>query len=207
MVATMVATPVLSLVTDNSGSIDAIDFAIYRQYLLGMVTSLPANADIDKDGEITSIDFGLLRQHLLGIIELGPDDNSSPSAPNERNAFTTIEAEEYNSTNSSTIELIGTGNGGNGLGYIENGDHIAFKNVDFGSGANSFKARVAYGGDSSTTIQLRLGSPTGTIIGSLNVSSTGWDDYTELSTSVSGASGKRIYTFASMDQLILTPYI
>ena len=46
---------------------------------------------------------------------------------------------------------------------------------------------VIYGGDNSTTIELRLGSPTGTLIGSLNVESTGGWDLQELSTTVSGA--------------------
>ena len=90
------------------------------------------------------------------------------------------------------MEIIGTGNNGSGIGYIEDGDYLVFNKTNFGSGASTFKARVAYGGDSSTTIQLRLGSPTGTLIGSLNVESTGgWDDYRELSTTVSGASGEK----------------
>ncbi|NLL06241.1 MAG: carbohydrate-binding protein, partial [Clostridiaceae bacterium] len=110
-------------------------------------------------------------------------------AVTERSAFTGLEAEKYNSLSSSTMELIGTGNGGSGIGYIENGDYLVFNKTNFGSGASSFKANVAYGGDTSTTIQLRLGSATGTLIGALEVSSTGgWDDYEELTTTVSGAS-------------------
>jgi len=120
----------------------------------------------------------------------GGNNGNQSSAPAEQNAFTTLEAEKYNSTNSSTVQIIGTGNGGSGVGYIENGNYLVFKNVNFGSGAASFKARVAYGGNSTTTIQLRLGSSTGTLIGSLNVASTGgWDSYKELTTTVSGASG------------------
>jgi len=117
-------------------------------------------------------------------------NNGNPGSPvTEQSAFTTLEAEKYNSTNSSTAKVIGTANGGSGMGYIENGDYLTFNKVNFGSGATSFKARVAYGGDSSTTIELRLGGPTGTLIGSLKVASTGgWDSYKELSTTVSGAS-------------------
>ena len=186
---------------NNSGTIDSIDLAIYKQYLLGMISSFPApqNADIDNDGNYTSIDFAMIKQHLLGMIDLttrgNPNNggnNGNPGNTSPIDAFSKIEAENYSSNSSSTMEKIGTDNGGSGLGYIENGDYIVFKNVNFGSGANSFTARVAYGGNSSTTIQLRLGSSTGTIIGSLNVTSTGgWDSYRELSTSVSGASGTK----------------
>lgn len=119
-----------------------------------------------------------------------PTDPQDPTTPvTERSAFTTLEAESYNSASSSTMKKIGTDNGGSGVGYIENGNYLVFNKINFGTGASTFKSRVAYGGNSSTTIQLRLGSPTGTIIGSLNVPSTGgWDTYKELSTTVSGAS-------------------
>lgn len=113
--------------------------------------------------------------------------NSIPTATpqaSEKSAFTTIEAEDYNSANSSTLKSIGTG-----VGYIENGDSLIFNKINFGSGARSFKAKVANGNNTNTTIQLRLGSPSGNLIGSLNVPSTGgWDTYKELSTTVSGVS-------------------
>ena len=122
----------------------------------------------------------------------GGNGGNTGTPVTERSAFTTLQAEEYNTTNSSTLEKIGIGNAGSGVGYIENGDHLVFNKTNFGSGATSFKARVAYGGDGSTTIQLRLGSPTGTLIGSLNVESTGgWDSYKELSTTISDASGEK----------------
>jgi len=126
-----------------------------------------------------------------------PSNNPSPSASNNSSptpssttkisAFDTIEAENYNDTNSTTIETIGTGSG-NGVGYIENGNTILFRNVDFGSGADSFKVRVA--GSSNTNIELRLGSSTGTLIGTMSVSPTGdWDTYEEQTCSVNNATG------------------
>ncbi|MHB8064913.1 MAG: glycoside hydrolase family 11 protein [Ruminiclostridium sp.] len=126
-------------------------------------------------------------------MEISVGDNPDPEDPaTERSAFKTIEAESYNSASSSTIEKIGTDNGGSGVGYIENGNYLVFKNINFGTGASSFKSRVASENSSSTTIQLRLGSQTGALIGSLNVPSTGgWNTYKELSTTVSGASGTK----------------
>ncbi len=56
---------------DENGVVNSLDFAKYRMYLLGTVSSLPAAADIDDNGSKSSIDFAMLRQHLLGMIELG----------------------------------------------------------------------------------------------------------------------------------------
>ncbi len=119
-----------------------------------------------------------------------PEDPEDPEQPvDERSAFSAIDSSTYNDTNSSSIEKIGT-DSGNGVGYIENGNYLVYKNINFGTGAASFKAHVANGNNSSTTIQLRTGSSTGAIIGSLTVPATGgWDTYKDLSTTVSGVSG------------------
>ncbi|WP_010250403.1 endo-1,4-beta-xylanase [Acetivibrio cellulolyticus] len=110
------------------------------------------------------------------------------ATPGPRSAFTQIEAEEYNNVNSSTIEKVGTANGGSGLGYINNGDYTVYSKVDFGSGATSFKALVADAG--TANIELRLNSPTGTIIGTLSVAETGgWNTYKEQTCSISKTSG------------------
>ncbi|HEY9060547.1 MAG TPA: glycoside hydrolase family 11 protein, partial [Pseudobacteroides sp.] len=133
-------------------------------------------------------------------LSFGPSSSPSTSNPTPTptrpttssttkiSAFDKIEAENYNDYSSSTIEKIGTSDGGNGVGYIENGNNLVFKNVDFGSGATSFKARVA--GQSNTDIQLRLGSPTGTLLGTLSAAPTGsWDTYEEQSCNISKATG------------------
>lgn len=54
----------------GDGSVDAIDFAYMRKYLLGMCKDFPATndlyvADIDNDLRITAVDFALLRTWLL----------------------------------------------------------------------------------------------------------------------------------------------
>jgi hypothetical protein len=122
-----------------------------------------------------------------------PASSANPTATptslpaTERSAFSTIEAEEYNSANGTNLRSIGTG-----VGYIQNGDYIVYNMINFGSGANTFKAKVANGNTTATTIQLRLGSPSGTLIGSLVVPTNGdWDAYDELSTTVSGVSGTK----------------
>ena len=100
-----------------------------------------------------------------------------------------IEAENYSSVSSSTIQKIATTNG-NGLGYIENGNYLVFNNVNFGTGVNSLTALVANGINSSTNIEARLGSATGTLLGTLQVPSTGgWDTYQEKACNLSSATG------------------
>lgn len=113
----------------------------------------------------------------------------SPTPVVERSAFSRIEAEEYNDINSSTMQIIGTAGGGSGIGYIENGDYLVYKSIDFGNGATVFKALVATTG--TPNIELRLNSPTGTLIGTLPVASTGgFNAYEEQSCSVSKVTGK-----------------
>lgn len=116
----------------------------------------------------------------------GSSSSPQPSQePTEKSAFTTIEAEDYDSMQSSTIQNIGVG-----IGYIESGDSVMFGKVNFGNGANSFKAKVANGNTTSTNIEIRIGSANGTLAGTLTVPGTGgWNDYEEMTTSVSGLSG------------------
>ena len=58
---------------NGDGSIDALDNALMRQVLLGLVTELPVQddlyaADLDGDGQITALDMALLKKYLLGLI-------------------------------------------------------------------------------------------------------------------------------------------
>lgn len=60
---------------DNN--IDALDFALMKQYLLGIVTDFPASddmyaADLNGDGSINALDLALMKQYLLGIITKFP---------------------------------------------------------------------------------------------------------------------------------------
>ncbi|AGF55874.1 hypothetical protein B0P06_005875 [Clostridium saccharoperbutylacetonicum] len=79
--------------------------------------------------------------------------------------------------------------GGQNISNIENGDWIKVKGVNFGTGAASFNARVA-SATSGGNIELRLDSPTGTLIGTCSVQGTGgWQSWVNKSCKVSGAKG------------------
>lgn len=87
------------------------------------------------------------------------------------------------------IETEPCSEGGRNVGYIENGDWIQVKGVDFGSGAKSFEARVA-SGSSGGKIEIRLDSLTGTLIGTLTVLGTGgWQEWTTEKCDVSNVTG------------------
>jgi len=84
--------------------------------------------------------------------------------------------------------------GGMNAGFIENGDWILVKNLDFGTGASSFEARVASAG-AGGNIEIRVGSTTGTLVGTCAVPVTGgWQTWQNVTCNVSGLSGiKNIY--------------
>ncbi len=90
---------------------------------------------------------------------------------------------------SSGVETESSSEGGMNVGSINNGDYIKVKGVNFGTGASSFEARVA-SATSGGNIELRLGSPTGTLVGTCTVQGTsGWQTWTTRSCAVSGATG------------------
>ncbi|MGJ8653632.1 MAG: carbohydrate-binding protein [Opitutaceae bacterium] len=108
---------------------------------------------------------------------------------NTIDAFSVIEAEDYDDQSGVLTQNTGDTGGGLNLQAIDNGDWAAYYNVDFGSGANEFQARVA-SNTSGGNIEVRLGSPTGTLVGTAIVPGTGnWQSYVTVTASVSGASG------------------
>ncbi len=81
-----------------------------------------------------------------------------------------------------------SGEGDLNLSGIENGDYIKLKGVDFGTGASSVDVRVA-SATSGGNIEFRLGSLTGTLVGTCAVSGTGgWQTWTTRSCSVDAAA-------------------
>jgi hypothetical protein len=64
---------------DGNGDVNAIDFALMKQYLLGSITKFPsadgaAAADLDTSGKIDPLDFVLMKKYLLGLITMFPAD-------------------------------------------------------------------------------------------------------------------------------------
>ncbi|RZA06704.1 MAG: carbohydrate-binding protein, partial [Moraxellaceae bacterium] len=109
------------------------------------------------------------------------------AAPASTPAFNQIEAEKYSSQSGVQTE-VSTEAGGN-VGWIDNGDYLAFQNVDFQSTAQSFSARVSSAGVGGN-IEIRVDSLNGALAGTCKVPVTGgWQTWTNTDCAVSPIEG------------------
>ncbi|WP_036942007.1 glycosyl hydrolase family 95 catalytic domain-containing protein [Pseudobacteroides cellulosolvens] len=117
-----------------------------------------------------------------------PTPTLTPSTtPVTRSAFTQNEAESFDKQ--SGVQTEACTEGGEDVGYIENGDYVVYNNVNFGSGAASFQVRCA-SASGGGNIEIRLDSITGPLVGTCQVASNGeWQTYDDAKCSVNGASG------------------
>ncbi|MGK5742192.1 ThuA domain-containing protein [Micromonospora sp. URMC 103] len=136
------------------------------------VRSLAGHIGIQNHGTGDDVSFRNVR-----IKELG---GTPPPGGN-----TTVQAEAFSSA--SGVSAVGKAgaNGGQTLGYVEPGDWAAYNGVDL-TGVTSFRARIVSGGPGGT-IQVRTGSPTGPVLGSVAVPNTGgWNTFADVTTTLSG---------------------
>ena len=124
----------------------------------------------------------------------GPTNTPAPTSTSTtvptRSAFTQIEAESYNSQVGTQLETTSDTGGGQDVGFTDSSDYLVFNNIDFGSGANSVQLRLASGATFSGSVEFRLGSPIGALIGTVSTSSTGgWQVWQTNTGTISGANG------------------
>ncbi|HEX6682391.1 MAG TPA: carbohydrate-binding protein [Candidatus Limnocylindrales bacterium] len=143
------------------------------------------------------------RSGLYDVYTVGSGTFSFGSFPNSTGGNVTVQAETFSSQSGVQVVNAGGAVGGARLGYIAAGDWAGYGNVDVG-GAVSLRARVSSAGNGGT-LQVRTGSQTGPVIGSVAVPVTGgWDTYTNVTTTLSGVPGgtANIYlTFAGTGNL------
>lgn len=119
-----------------------------------------------------------------GTVTLSPETTVAEPI----SAFETIEAEDYDEQ--SGIKTEDCAEGGKNVGYIENGDFLLFRDVDFGDGAGSFSARVS-GGQEGSAIELYLDTLDSSPVGRCKVTSTGgWQNWTDAACNVALISGE-----------------
>ncbi|WP_315095472.1 glycosyl hydrolase [uncultured Cellulomonas sp.] len=108
-------------------------------------------------------------------------------------ATSRIQAEAYNGMAGVAKETTQDVDGGQDVGWIANGDHLRFDNVNFGSTPRStFSARVASGAADgiSGLVTVRLDSLTGPSIGSFALSNTGgWQIWRTVPANIQGTTG------------------
>ncbi|WDZ84723.1 ThuA domain-containing protein [Micromonospora cathayae] len=98
---------------------------------------------------------------------------------------TVVQAEAYTSASGVTKVSKSSANGGQAVGYIDPGDWTAYQSVNL-TGVTALRARTASAG-AGGTIQVRTGSPTGTVLGQVAVPVTGsWDSFTTVTANLSG---------------------
>ena len=111
------------------------------------------------------------------------------SAPPILSAYSKIEAENFDTSASITTPTSSDTGGGLCVSANVDSGWTQYYSVDFGSiGAISFSARVATG-SGGKHIVVHDGSPTGTILGTLNMVTTGWSTYTTQTCSITLTTG------------------
>ena len=171
--------------TNHTGIIDfnGHSYFFYHNGALKSGGSVPSNGD----GYHRSVCLEEFTYNADGSFPTIASTTTGPKAIANLNPYLKNEAETIAWESGVTTEVCSEG--GMDVTSIGSGDYIKVKNVDFGTGATSFTARVAASA-AGGTIQIRLGSQTGTLVGTCNVSATGgtqtWADTT---CTISGASG------------------
>jgi hypothetical protein len=133
----------------------------------------------------------------------GSGSGTTTPPTGNRDAYSAIQAESYDSQSGTIAETTADTGGGQDLGSIANGDWALYKGVNFGStAATQFYARVASGAASGVSglVQVRLDSPTATPIGSFSLANTGgWQSWRTVPANLSSATGTHdVYlTFSS----------
>jgi type 1 glutamine amidotransferase len=96
----------------------------------------------------------------------------------------TVQAESFTGAGGVQAFMKDGAHNGQTLGYIDPGDWASYGGVDL-TGATSLTARVVSGGPGGT-IQVRTGSATGTVLGSVAVPNTGgWSTYADVTGNLS----------------------
>lgn len=190
---------------NSDGVIDTLDLAMLSRYIMEITDTLPVQekvADLNGDGVLDSVDVSLMSRYILKIIDKFPvesEGGTKPTSPpppptktpgpNTKDAFRKIEAENFDETNSTTIQTVGTGDGDNAIGWIEPGDYVVYKDLNFSPGAKSMEVYVATQND-TVDIEIRLDSPDGNPVAILTVENTGgWNFYQRASVNLPTING------------------
>jgi hypothetical protein len=143
---------------NSDNSVNSIDFAIYRSFLLGShQIDDETIADLNGDGLANALDFGVLRQYLLGMITSFPvNETVTPTAtaaiPTPTDTVT--DPKEAWKNNQGTINL------GNSITYTGSGISVSGTTVYIRSGGDHTVSGTLSNGmiyvDTNERVKLRL---------------------------------------------------
>ncbi|WP_433305439.1 carbohydrate-binding protein [Actinoplanes sp. CA-030573] len=120
--------------------------------------------------------------NIFGVFVASYTDKGGLTGTSQRTLQPRHRQGEHFGTQSGGVQIAthATAEGGATAGYIDNGDWISFRPYNL-STASRITARVASAG-AGGTIEVRTGSPTGTLHGTLTVANTGgWETYVDVS--------------------------
>ncbi|GID27244.1 carbohydrate binding protein with CBM6 domain [Paractinoplanes brasiliensis] len=100
-----------------------------------------------------------------------------------------LQAEAFSAQSGVRIENTSDRDGGRNVGWLANGDWLRYDNVTVGS---TVTARIASDNTAGGSIELRLGSPTGTLLTTIPVARTGgWQKWVTRTATVKAPAGKQ----------------
>ncbi|MES4891467.1 glycoside hydrolase family 16 protein [Streptomyces sp. NPDC096012] len=118
---------------------------------------------------------------------------TTPPPSGNRDAYSPIQAESYDSQSGIATETTTDTGGGQDIGFAANGDWALYKGVDFGStAATQFNARVASGAASGVSglVEVRLDNRGNAPVGSFAVGNTGgWQSWRTVPANISAVTG------------------
>ncbi|MGW9590678.1 glycoside hydrolase family 16 protein [Streptomyces chartreusis] len=128
---------------------------------------------------------------------------TTPPPTGNRDAYSAIQAESYDSQGGVGTESTSDSGGGQNIASLANGDWALYRGVNFGSSAaNQFVGRVASGAASGVSglVEVRLDSRGSAPVGSFAVGNTGgWQSWRTVPANITGVTGTHdVYlTFSS----------
>ncbi|GGX00826.1 glycoside hydrolase family 16 protein [Streptomyces chartreusis] len=134
---------------------------------------------------------------------LSSGSGTTPPPTGNRDAYSAIQAESYDSQGGVGTESTSDSGGGQNIASLANGDWALYRGVNFGSpAANQFVGRVASGAASGVSglVEVRLDSRGNAPVGSFAVGSTGgWQSWRTVPANITGVTGTHdVYlTFSS----------
>ncbi|MFF4349133.1 glycoside hydrolase family 16 protein [Streptomyces sp. NPDC001530] len=127
------------------------------------------------------------------VLQSNGGSGTTPPPSGNRDAYSAIQAESYDSQSGVGTETTTDTGGGQNISSLANGDYALYKGVNFGStAAKQFYGRVASGaaGGVSGLVEVRLDSRTSTPIGSFSVANTGgWQSWKTVPANISSVTG------------------
>lgn len=168
---------------NGDNSVDSIDFAMMRAYLMGINSDFPVSngkivGDVNVDNEINSLDFAYIRSYLLGFISEFPAESNPLPTPTAQ--VETIYQAEYATLYNSIFENIHSGY--TDIGYVnynnEYGSYVEW-NVNIEK-YGTYKLIFRYANETSNNRQMSISVNGNVVWNSLDFNSTGaWTTWNE----------------------------